>query len=70
MNKNMESYRRFVYIGIIVIALGITFTTTLGDTFGSLGTVFIAVGGLFFIIGMNKKRMEEVQAKEQIEKEK
>ncbi len=55
MNIKSENYRRFVFIGIIIIALGITFTTTLKDTVGSLGIVFIAVGVLFFIIGMSKK---------------
>jgi len=69
MNRNLESYRRFIFIGIIVISLGITFSTTLEDTVGSLGTVFIAVGGLFFIIGMSKKQKEEQQAKEEIDKE-
>lgn len=59
----MEGYRKFIFIGIIVIALGITFTTMLGDTVGSLGIVFIAVGGLFFIIGMSKKQKEAEQEK-------
>jgi len=58
MNNKTETYRKFIFIGIIIIALGITFTTTLKDTVGSLGTVLIAVGGLFFIIGMSKKRKE------------
>jgi Sec-independent protein secretion pathway component TatC len=59
MNNKTETYRKFIFIGIIIIALGITFTTTLKDTVGSLGTVLIAVGGLFFIIGMSKKRKED-----------
>jgi len=45
MNNKTETYRKF--------------TTTLKDTVGSLGTVLIAVGGLFFIIGMSKKRKED-----------
>lgn len=60
-NKGSENYRRFIFIGIIIIAIGITFNTTLKATFPSLGTVFIAVGGLFFIIGMSKKKKEENQ---------
>ncbi len=59
MNNKTEISRKFIFIGIIIIALGITFTTTLKDTVGSLGTVLIAVGGLFFIIGMSKKRKED-----------
>ena len=61
MNKKLESYRKFIFIGIIIISLGITFSTAMKDTVGSLGTVFIAIGGLFFIIGMSKKRKEHEQ---------
>ena len=61
MAKDTGNYRRFIFIGIIIIALGITFTTTLKDTVGLLGTVLVAVGGLFFIIGMSKKRKEDEQ---------
>lgn len=59
MTKKLVNYKRYIFIAIIIIALGITFTTTLKDTGGSLGTVFIAVGGLLFIIGMSKKRKGE-----------
>jgi hypothetical protein len=58
MRNKLEPYKRFVFIGIIAIALGVTFSTTLKESVGSLGTVFIAVGGLFLIIGMSKKRKE------------
>ena len=59
--KKLEGYKRALFLGAIIIALGITFTTTLKDTVGSLGIVFIAIGGLFFIIGMSKKRKEDEQ---------
>jgi hypothetical protein len=55
----MIGYRRTLYIGMIVIALGIVLTTTLSEKVGSLGIVFIAVGGLFFIIGMLGKKRED-----------
>ncbi|WP_201327422.1 hypothetical protein [Thermotomaculum hydrothermale] len=55
----MEKWRRMLFLGIVLIALGVIFTTTLSSKFGSLGIVFIALGGLFFIIGMNKKNKEE-----------
>jgi len=61
MSKRLEPYRKFIFIGIIIIALGITFSTTLRDTVGSIGIVFIAVGGLLFIIGISKKRKEDEQ---------
>ncbi len=44
---------------MIVIALGVTFSTTLADTVGSLGTVLIAVGGLFFIMAMAERKKEQ-----------
>jgi len=59
MSKNLENYRRYVFVAIIIITLGTTFNATLKDTGGSIGSVFIAVGGLFFIIGMSKKRKED-----------
>ncbi len=64
MNK-LEQYKRYIFMGIIIIALGVTFSTTLEDTAGSLGTVFIALGGLFFIIGMNMKRKLSENKKEE-----
>jgi len=56
MKTRSSEYKHFLFIGITLIALGINFSTTLQNSFGSLGTVFIAIGGLFFIIAMNKKR--------------
>lgn len=55
MNK-LERYKRYIFMGIIIIALGVSFRTTLEDTAGSLGTVFIALGGFFLIVGMSMKR--------------
>lgn len=55
----METYRKFILIGIIIIALGITLSNTLKDEVDSLGNVMIAVGGLFLIIGMSKKQKED-----------
>jgi hypothetical protein len=45
-------------MGIILIALGVTFTTSLQEYTGITGIVFIAVGGLLFIIAMSKKRKQ------------
>ena len=56
--NSLNKSKRFIFLGIIIIALGITFSTTMQDYVSSLGTVFIAVGGLFFIIGMHKKSQE------------
>jgi len=47
-----------------MIALGIVFSNTMTDTSHSLGNVFIAIGGLFFISGMHLKRKSD-QEKDQ-----
>lgn len=52
-------YRRFIYIASIIVAMGVILTTTLKETLRPIGVVMIGVGGLFFVIGMNKKRKEE-----------
>jgi predicted membrane channel-forming protein YqfA (hemolysin III family) len=59
MRNKLEPFKRFIFIGIIVITLGVTFSTTLKGSVDSLGIVFIAVGVLFFIIGMSTKRKED-----------
>jgi len=59
MAEKLEKYKRYIFVGIIIIALGVTFSTTMKDSLGSLGTVFIAIGGLFFIIGMSMKKKGE-----------
>jgi len=57
--KKEEAYRKYIYAGIIVVALGITFSTTLKESVGSLGNIFIAIGGLLFIFGMNEKGKQD-----------
>ena len=54
----MQGYKRFIYFGIIIIAVGITLSTNMSDELGNLGTVLIAIGGLFFIGGMHRKSEE------------
>jgi drug/metabolite transporter superfamily protein YnfA len=62
----VREYKRFVFIGIIVISLGITFSTTLKEGYPSLGPVFVALGGFFILIGLSKKRtLKESKDKEQ-----
>jgi len=56
-----EEYKKYIFIAIIVIALGTTFSTTIKS---SLGIVLVAIGGLLFIIGMKKKRDAEETNKE------
>ncbi len=58
----MEGYKRIFFIGLIVIALGVVFSTTLSDKLGSLVIVFVAIGGLLFIASMSRKKKEEDKA--------
>ncbi len=60
----MQGYKRIFLVGLIVIALGVIFSTTLSDALGSLGIVFIALGGLLFISSMNRKEKEDEAEKE------
>lgn len=54
------NYRRAIFLSIILIFLGVIFNTIIKENTSAIGIVFIAVGGLFFIIGMaNKKKADE-----------
>lgn len=55
MEAILNGYRCTIFYVIVLIALGVIFSTILKDVNSAIGTVFIAIGGLFFIIGMNKK---------------
>jgi hypothetical protein len=57
--QSLRPYKKYIFLGIIVIALGVTFSNAMADVFHSFGVVLIAVGGLFFIIGMRKKQLED-----------
>lgn len=57
----LKGYKRKLYFGIILIALGVVMNTSLNT---SLGTVMLAIGGLFFIIGMRDKRREDEKKEE------
>lgn len=62
MAAESQKYRKFDFIGTITLAPGITFSTTLKDVSGTLGTVLIVVDSPFFIIGMSMKRKEEEES--------
>ena len=56
---NKLNYRRALFISIILITVGIVLNTLIKENVTAIGTVFIAVGGLFFIISMAKKKSQE-----------
>lgn len=51
--------KKTFFISLIFIALGVIFNTVLKESVDSLGSVFIALGGLFLIISLAKKRKSE-----------
>ena len=51
----MARYKRSIFLGMILISLGITLTSTLGADLGSVGIVLIGVGGFFIIAGIRLK---------------
>ena len=53
------NYRRAFFISIILIAAGVSLNTLIKENVSAIGTVFIAIGGLFFIISMARKKNEE-----------
>lgn len=55
----LAPYKKYIFLGIIVIALGVTSSNTMDGAFHTFGVVLIAMGGLFFIIGMRKKQLED-----------
>lgn len=66
--KRTENGRRYVNISIILNLLGITSVTAIKDQLGYFGYVLIAVGILFFFLGMKlrkKKRRKKVNKKKE-----
>lgn len=64
MIKMLNNWQKRFYGAMIVTVLGIVFSTIMTDAPQSLGTVFVAIGGLLFISGINLKNKSE-QEKEQ-----
>jgi hypothetical protein len=64
MAEPLSESKKYIFFGLIVISLGVIYNTTLTDTMGSIGMVFMALGGLFFIVGM-RKRKQELQDKQE-----
>ena len=51
----MSKRKRLAFMGIIMVSLGITINVSLKDQLGSIGIVFIGIGGFLLIAGMNIK---------------
>ena len=59
MAEPLSESKKYIYFGLIVISLGVIYNTTLTDTVGSIGMIFMALGILFFIVGMRKRKQEQ-----------
>ena len=59
----LKRYRRQIFLGILLVTLGVTFLNY-NEMNSSIGPVFIAIGGLFIIIGLNQKRRDEGKDRE------
>jgi drug/metabolite transporter superfamily protein YnfA len=52
------SWKRSLMMSLVLIALGVTLMN-MNDTTKTIGTVFIALGGLFLIVSFRRKQIEE-----------
>jgi hypothetical protein len=59
MKKPIDRSKRLFFLGIFIIAMGVVFSTTLSSQTGALGTVMIAIGSLFFIIAMARRKQDD-----------
>ena len=59
MSKELTKHKRYIVLGIIFISLGIIFSSTMEDTYGSSEIVFIVLGVLFIIKGIRMKKKED-----------
>jgi drug/metabolite transporter superfamily protein YnfA len=55
----MAGSKQSLYLSSTIIALGVVMTTSLAVTAKPIGLVFIAIGGIFFILSMKKKKEED-----------
>ena len=56
-----KKINKILIIGIIIIAIGILLTTVMKE--GAGGIILIAVGGLFFILGIKSNQADEINKK-------
>lgn len=58
--KKLNGHNQYLYISAVIIMLGILLTNnTTKDYLKTIGIVFIAIGGLLFIIGIKLKKKED-----------
>jgi len=61
----MQEYKWIFFISLVLIALGVIFSTALEGSARLIGFVFIVLGVLFFFMNKaNKKKLEDKEKKE------
>ena len=55
----MEGSRRIGFVAIVVVALGVTLSTTLKDYAPTLGVILVAVGGFLLVVALSRRRNEQ-----------
>ena len=55
MSEKRTRKRKLILMGVLLIALGITLTNILKESIKYVGILFIAAGGLLFILGLRSK---------------
>lgn len=56
MNQIKERSRRYIYVGVILTALGVVFSTLLREQVGAIGIIFILIGVFFTLVGFNMRK--------------
>jgi len=55
----MPEYLKTIFASMVIIAIGIVLKINFHESTGSLGILIVAIGGLFFIIGMKNKQKHD-----------
>ena len=51
----LKRYKRKMYLGLLIIAIGAVILALTGERTGSLGIIFIAIGGLLTVSALKKR---------------
>ena len=55
----MNKTKNQIYLGIMIIALGVIMTSAMQGIPRPLGLVFMIIGGVMLFLGLKKKKQEE-----------
>ena len=52
----MSGSKIAIFIGVLVVALGVLLTIAMREETGPLGIIFIAVGGVAIVLGISQRK--------------